>query len=49
MQIEFDVSSTKIESVILKDNGEEVDRNRRDCPKDYNSQFNTKRIPRHLH
>ena len=35
MQIVFDVGATKIESVILKDNGEEVDRSRRDCPKDY--------------
>ena len=35
MQIGFDVGATKIESVVLKDNGEEVDRSRRDCPKDY--------------
>ena len=35
MKIGFDVGATKIESVILKDNGEEVDRSRRDCPKDY--------------
>ena len=35
MQIGFDVGATKIESVILKDNGEEVDRSRLDCPKDY--------------
>ena len=35
MQIGFDVGATKIESVILRDNGEEIDRNRRDCPKDY--------------
>ena len=35
MQIGFDVGATKIESVILKDNGEEVDRSRRNCPKDY--------------
>ena len=35
MQIGFDVGATTIESVILKDNGEEVDRSRRDCPKDY--------------
>jgi len=35
MQIGFDVGATKIESVILKDNGEEVGRSRRDCPKDY--------------
>ena len=37
MQIGFDVGATKIESVVLKDNGEETNRSRRDCPKDYNS------------
>ena len=37
MQIGFDVGATKIESVLLKDNGEETNRSRRDCPKDYNS------------
>jgi len=37
MQIGFDVGATKIESVVLEDNGEESNRNRRDCPKDYNS------------
>jgi fructokinase len=37
MQIGFDVGATKIESVILKDNGEEADRNRINCPKDYPS------------
>ena len=36
MQIGFDVGATKIESVVLKDNGEETNRNRIDCPKDYN-------------
>ena len=36
MQIGFDVGATKIESVVLKDNGEETNRSRRDCPKDYN-------------
>jgi len=35
MQIGFDVGATKIESVVLKDNGEEADRNRINCPKDY--------------
>ena len=35
MQIGFDVGATKIESVVLKDNGEEADRSRVDCPKDY--------------
>ena len=41
MQIGFDVGATKIESVILKDNGEEVDRSRRNCPKDYISIIQT--------
>ena len=40
MQIGFDVGATKIESVVLKDNGEESHRKRRDCPKDYNSIIN---------
>ena len=35
MQIGFDVGATKIESVVLKDNGEETNRQRIDCPKDY--------------
>ena len=37
MQIGFDVGATKIESVVLEDNGEENFRERTDCPKDYNS------------
>ena len=37
MQIGFDVGATKIESVVLKDTGEENFRERTDCPKDYNS------------
>jgi len=41
MQIGFDVGATKIESVILKDNGEEVDRSRRDCPKNYSTIIQT--------
>ena len=41
MQIGFDVGATKIESVILKDNGEEIDRSRRECPKDYISIIQT--------
>jgi fructokinase len=41
MQIGFDVGATKIESVILKDNGEEIDRSRRACPKDYISIIQT--------
>ena len=36
MQIGFDVGATKIESVVLKDNGEETNRIRIACPKDYN-------------
>ena len=36
MQIGFDVGATKIESVVLKDNGEETNRDRIDCPQDYN-------------
>ncbi len=36
MQIGFDVGATKIESVVLKDNGEETNRSRIPCPKDYN-------------
>ena len=40
MQIGFDVGATKIESVVLKDNGEESHRSRRDCPKDYLSIIN---------
>ena len=35
MQIGFDIGATKIESVVLKDNGEETNRQRIDCPKDY--------------
>ena len=41
MQIGFDVGATKIESVVLKDNGEESHRSRRNCPKDYLSIINT--------
>ena len=40
MQIGFDVGATKIESVVLKDSGEENFRERTDCPKDYNSVIN---------
>ena len=35
MQIGIDVGATKIESVILEDNGKEQYRSRVDCPKDY--------------
>jgi fructokinase len=37
MQIGFDVGATKIESVILDDQGNEKHRERTNCPKDYNS------------
>ena len=37
MQIGIDVGATKIESVILDDQGNEKHRERTDCPKDYNS------------
>ena len=37
MQIGFDAGTTKIESVVLEDSGEENFRERTDCPKDYNS------------
>jgi len=50
MQIGFDVGATKIESVLLKDNGEETNRSRTPCPKDYNSIVQTiKELPRHSH
>lgn len=41
MQIGFDVGATKIESVVLKDNGDETHRTRKECPKDYFSIINT--------
>ena len=37
MQIGIDVGATKIEYILLHDNGEESGRSRIDCPKDYNS------------
>ena len=37
MQIGIDVGATKIEYILLKDNGEETNRSRIDCPKDYSS------------
>ena len=40
MQIGFDVGATKIESVVLKENGEESHRSRVSCPKDYISIIN---------
>ena len=36
MQIGIDVGATKIESVVLEDNGKEQHRSRIDCPKEYN-------------
>ena len=35
MQIGIDVGATKIESVVLNDNGEESHRSRTNCPKEY--------------
>ncbi|SVD86257.1 uncharacterized protein METZ01_LOCUS439111, partial [marine metagenome] len=35
MQIGIDVGATKIESVVLNNNGEESHRSRTNCPKDY--------------
>mgnify|MGYP003953138527 CR=1 FL=1 len=37
MQIGIDVGATKIESVVLEDNGQESHRSRTHCPKDYTS------------
>jgi len=37
MQVGIDVGATKIESVVLEDNGQEKHRSRIDCPKDYRS------------
>ena len=35
MQIGIDVGATKIESVVLEDNGSEHHRSRTSCPKEY--------------
>ena len=35
MQVGIDVGATKIESVVLEDNGNETHRSRTECPKDY--------------
>ena len=35
MQVGIDVGATKIESVLLDNNGEESHRSRIECPKDY--------------
>ena len=40
MQIGIDVGATKIESVVLNDNGEESHRSRTNCPKEYLATIN---------
>ena len=35
MQIGIDLGATKIEYVVLKDNGDETNRARTECPRDY--------------
>ena len=35
MQIGIDLGATKIEYVVLKDNGDEANRARIECPRDY--------------
>ena len=40
MQIGIDVGATKIESVVLEQNGQEKHRSRTSCPKDYLSIIN---------
>ena len=41
MQVGIDVGATKIESVVLEDNGNETHRSRTACPKDYFTIINT--------
>ena len=41
MQIGIDVGATKIESVVLEENGQESHRSRTACPKDYMSIIST--------
>ena len=41
MQIGIDVGATKIESVVLEEDGNEKHRSRTSCPKDYLSIVNT--------
>ena len=41
MQIGIDVGATKIESVVLEEDGNEKHRSRPSCPKDYLSIVNT--------
>lgn len=40
MQIGIDVGATKIESVVLNNNGEESHRSRSNCPKEYLATIN---------
>ena len=40
MQIGIDVGATKIETVVLEQNGQEKHRSRTSCPKDYLSIIN---------
>ena len=40
MQVGIDVGATKIESVVLEENGQEKHRSRTSCPKDYLSIVN---------
>ena len=49
MQIGIDVGATKIESVVLEEDGKEKHRSRTECPKDYLSIISTiKDIHRNL-
>ena len=41
MQVGIDVGATKIESVVLEENGNETHRSRTECPKDYFTIINT--------
>ena len=41
MQIGIDVGATKIESVVLEEDGNEKHRSRTECPKDYLSIIST--------
>ena len=42
MQIGIDVGATKIEHIVLDDNGEESGRSRIDCPQNYSSIIKSK-------
>ena len=44
MQIGIDIGATKIESVVLDENGEESFRERINCPKNYIQNINEKHI-----